>query len=101
MSLAAQGFNAISLNSETATLEKSIADELKLRFNHIIVLYDNDATGLKQSELLAVTHGFNKITLPSIPYNGKDISDYFASRGSLWLLMSYFQLRFKHLQQKH
>ncbi len=83
MSLAAQGFNAISLNSETASLEKSIADELKLRFNHIIVLYDNDATGIKQSELLAVTHGFHKITLPTIPNNGKDISDYFASRGSL------------------
>lgn len=83
MCLAAQGFNAISLNSETASLEKSIADELKLRFNHIIVLYDNDATGIKQSELLAVTHGFHKITLPTIPNNGKDISDYFASRGSL------------------
>jgi hypothetical protein len=83
MSLVAQGFNAISLNSETASLEKSIADELKVRFNHIIVLYDNDATGINQSELLALTHGFHKITLPAIPNNGKDISDYFASRGSL------------------
>lgn len=83
MSLAAQGFNAISLNSETATLDKSIADELKLRFNHIIVLYDNDATGIKQSEILSVTHGFHKITLPTIPNNGKDISDYFATSGSL------------------
>lgn len=83
MSLAEQGFNAISLNSETASLEKSIADELKLRFNHIIVLYDNDATGIKQSEILSVTHGFYKITLPAIPNNGKDISDYFATSGSL------------------
>ena len=83
MSLAAQGYNAISLNSETATLDKSIADELKLRFNHIIVLYDNDATGIKQSEILSVTHGFHKITLPTIPNNGKDISDYFATSGSL------------------
>jgi len=83
MTLAAQGFNAISLNSETATLDKLLADELKLRFNHIIVLYDNDATGLKQSEILAVTHGLHKITLPLIPNNGKDISDYFATNGTL------------------
>ncbi|MBC7747873.1 MAG: AAA family ATPase [Methylotenera sp.] len=83
MSLAAQGFNAISLNSETATLEKGIADVLKLRFKNIIVLYDNDTTGVKQSELLVVEHNFYKITLPSIPYNGKDISDFFASGGSL------------------
>lgn len=83
MTLAAHGFNAISLNSETATLEKSIANELKHRFHKIIVLYDIDATGLKQSELLAVEHGFHKITLPEIPNNGKDISDYFYSKGSI------------------
>ena len=38
MTLAAKGFNAITLNSETATLPKSIVDELKLRFKTILVL---------------------------------------------------------------
>lgn len=83
MSLAAMGFDAISLNSETASLDKSIADELKHRFKNIIVLYDNDATGMKQSEILSLSNGLYKITLPTIPNNGKDISDYFASGGSL------------------
>ena len=83
MSLAARGFNAITLNSETANLENDIADKLKLRFNKIIVLYDNDATGLKQSLLLATTHGLHLVTLPTIPNNGKDISDFFASGGKL------------------
>jgi DNA primase len=44
MTLAAMGFNAISLNSETASLDKNIADELN-RFDKIIILYDNDQTG--------------------------------------------------------
>ena len=51
MTLAAKGFNAITLNSETATLPKNIVDGLKLRFNTILVLYDNDETGLKQSNI--------------------------------------------------
>lgn len=83
LTLAAHGYNAICLNSETATLDKSIADKLKLRFTKIIVLYDNDATGLKQSEILTMKHGFYKISLPIMPHNGKDISDYFATIGTL------------------
>lgn len=79
MTLSAKGFNAITLNSETATLPKDIISDLKLRFNHIVVLYDNDATGLKQSNILAVTHGLYRMVLPTIQNNGKDISDYFAN----------------------
>ncbi|MBC7749019.1 MAG: AAA family ATPase [Methylotenera sp.] len=79
MTLAAKGFNAITLNSETATLPKDIIADLKLRFNQIIVLYDNDATGLKQSNILAVTHGLHRLVLPNLKNNGKDISDYFAN----------------------
>jgi KaiC/GvpD/RAD55 family RecA-like ATPase len=83
MSLAAKGFNAITLNSETATLDKRVVDELKLRFNQIIVLYDNDETGLKQSSTLAVTHDLKRLVLPTIPENGKDISDFFANGETL------------------
>lgn len=79
MTLAAKGFNAITLNSETATLPKSVVDELKLRFKTILVLYDNDETGLKQSNILAVTHGLHRLVLPTFQNDGKDISDYFAN----------------------
>ena len=83
MTLSAVGFYAITLNSETATLPKTIVDELKLRFNHILVLYDNDATGLKQSNILAVAHGLHRLVLPDLQKNDKDISDYFATGETL------------------
>lgn len=83
MTLAAKGFNAITLNSETATLPKNIVDELKLRFKTILVLYDNDETGLKQSNILAVAHGLHRLVLPTLQNNGKDISDYFANGETL------------------
>ncbi|MBF2707747.1 AAA family ATPase [Flavobacterium soyangense] len=95
MSLSAKGFNAITLNSETATLDKKIVNELKLRFNQIIVLYDNDETGLKQSNILAITHGLHRLLLPTLQNNGKDISDYFANgetiKGFNDLLLTAFQ----------
>ena len=83
MTLAARGFNVISLNSETATLPKTIIDELKLRFNQILILYDNDETGLKQSNILAGSHGLNRLVLPALKSKGKDISDYFANGETL------------------
>lgn len=83
MCLAAKGFNAITLNSETATLPKTIVDELKLRFNQILVLYDNDDTGLKQSNILAIAHSLHRLVLPTLQNNGKDISDYFANGETL------------------
>ena len=79
LSLKAQGYDPFTLNSETATLNKETATELKRRFKKIVVLYDNDETGLKQSQILAETHGFYRVVLPEIANNGKDISDYFSN----------------------
>lgn len=83
MTLSSKGFCAISLNSETSAMQEGLVLELKSRFNKIIVLYDNDQTGLEQSNILAQKHGFHRVVLPEIPNHGKDISDYFASNGSL------------------
>ena len=46
------------------------------------MLYDNDETGMKQSEILSNTHSLKRITLPAFN-NGKDISDYFAIGGNV------------------
>lgn len=82
MSLAAKGYHAISLNSETAKPTPELLSDLRLRFTEVVILYDNDETGMKQSEALASTFGLARIILPNIAKNGKDISDYFASGGT-------------------
>lgn len=83
LTLASNGFNAITLNSETASMPKDLIEDLKLRFNNILVLYDNDETGLKQSNILAVANGLHRLVLPQLDKNGKDISDYFANGENL------------------
>lgn len=82
LSLVAHGYNAISLNSETATFDNNKLVELRHRFSIIIVLYDSDKTGIEQSEKLASSLALHKITLPIIPNNGKDISDFFCQGGT-------------------
>jgi len=47
LSLSARHFHAICFNSETAQIPERIIESLQLRFRHIILLYDSDATGLR------------------------------------------------------
>lgn len=82
LSLTAHGFNAICFNSETAQIPNTLIEGLSLRFRHIILLYDADDTGrresVRQTELLSNYKVLNLI----LPLQGtkteKDISDFFA-----------------------
>lgn len=49
MSLAAHGFNAISLNSETAKVSEDLITRLVSVYRPIVFLYDSDETGKKES----------------------------------------------------
>jgi hypothetical protein len=49
MSLAAHGFNAISLNSETAKVSEDLITRLVSVYRPIVFLYDSDMTGKKES----------------------------------------------------
>lgn len=82
MSLSAHGFNAICFNSETAQIPESIIEGLSLRFRHIILLYDSDETGIRESHRQAEQLAKYKILNLTLPLSGskteKDISDFFA-----------------------
>ena len=82
LSLYAHGFNAICFNSETAQIPTSIIESLQLRFRHIILLYDADETGVRESHRQAENLAEYKVLNLSLPLSGtkseKDISDFFA-----------------------
>jgi len=95
MSLSAKGFNAISFNSETVTIPKNLVRRLSFRFKHIVLLYDNDATGLKAMDKhleLLKEFGVKKLVLPAMKFKGqKDISDFFELGYSSEKLMQFFR----------
>ena len=82
LSLYAHGFNAICFNSETAQIPTSIIESLQLRFRHIILLYDADETGVRESHRQTENLAEYKVLNLSLPLSGtkseKDISDFFA-----------------------
>jgi len=77
------GFNAIAPASETATIPEKIMDELKIRFNTIIVLYDNDSPGISAAKKICDKHALKSIIMPFFDdIVTKDISDYIKLKGS-------------------
>jgi hypothetical protein len=82
MSMAAKGYHAVSLNSETAKPSPQLLSNLRSRFSEVVILYDNDKTGVKQSKELATAFGLARVTLPELVNNGKDISDFFSTGGT-------------------
>lgn len=71
------GYNAISLQSETTNLDESIVNELLSRFKTIIVNYDNDEEGIKNTLKIANVYNFKYFYIPKY----KDVSDYIKSMG--------------------
>lgn len=88
MTLHELGFQAVSMNGEGYVPTKELIKELKNRFKHIVVLYDNDEAGTKHGYATAEAFGCKCIFLDKT----KDITDYaFKYGGSLAL---------KHLKKK-
>ena len=70
MSLAAHGFHAICFNSETAQIPKNIVESLRLRFRHIILLYDTDETGKRETERQAEQLAGYHVLYLTLPLQG-------------------------------
>lgn len=81
LTLYSLGIPAIAPCSETQFISESVLKDLKNRFKHIVVLFDNDQTGItfmnKQKRL------YPELIYTWIPrrYNIKDISDFYKERG--------------------
>lgn len=87
MTLSSHGYDAISLNSETAKIESSLLEQLSIGYKAIYFIYDCDTTGRRESvkrvkevnDLYSV-YGITASSI-SLPLSGdkkeKDVSDFF------------------------
>jgi len=86
LALIAHGFNAITLNSETADLPAKLKKNLfDSRMRIIAVLYDSDDTGIRRSAELSKALKCPAVTLPKwvTEQGGKDVADFFKLGGSV------------------
>lgn len=81
MCLYSCGITACAPNSETQFVSDSVLEDLKKRFKHIVVLFDNDETGISFMNRLKKKHPDLVYTWIPRHYNAKDISDYYKEYG--------------------
>lgn len=81
MCLYSCGITACAPNSETQFVSDSVLDDLKQRFRHIVILFDNDETGISFMNKLKKKHPDLIYTWIPRHYNAKDISDYYKEYG--------------------
>lgn len=67
-------YTAISPSSESTFIPLDILEQLKRRFKRIIILFDRDIAGVKNSRKLSLKHGLNAMFVHK-KFNAKDISD--------------------------
>jgi len=85
MTLHSLEYFAVCLNSETANIPLDLLEKLKNFYKSVLVLYDTDSTGIKQSNFLAQNNSLVPIFLPEEfmkENDGKDVSDYISAGGS-------------------
>ena len=81
MCLYSLGIPAIAPNSETQFVSDKVLEELKQRFEHIVLLYDNDLTGVRFTN--KIRKQYPELIVSMIPRKtgAKDISDYYHNYG--------------------
>lgn len=80
MSLYSFGYHAIAFQSETYNGNQGVINGLKARFKRIIVMFDNDATGVDKANYFKEQYDL-EVTFIPLYLETKDISDTIASYG--------------------
>lgn len=81
MCLYSMGITAIAPNSETQFISNTVLEDLKKRFENIVVLFDNDVTGISFMRKIKKEHPDLIYTWIPFKYNAKDISDFYKEYG--------------------
>lgn len=81
MCLYSLGISAIAPNSETQFVSDKVLEELKQRFTHVVLLYDNDLTGVRFTNKIRKLHPELIVSLIPRSTGAKDISDYYHTYG--------------------
>lgn len=81
MCLYSLGIPSIAPNSETQFVSEKVLEELKQRFEHIVLLYDNDLTGIRFTNKIRKQYPELIVSIIPRKTGAKDISDYYHAYG--------------------
>ena len=100
MVLYEMGYCAVSPSSETTFIPEDILNDLKARFKKILILFDNDETGIKKAQEYSSKYNLIQFVIDN-KFNAKDISDAVKLNGfdviKNWLNTKIEELCVQHL----
>ena len=79
--LYSMGISAVAPQSETQFISPTILEDLKQRFTHIVLLFDNDLTGVHYTNVLRKKYDYLIPCIIPRRYGAKDISDFHKKYG--------------------
>lgn len=80
MCLYEMGFNAIAASSETTFIPDDILQSLRNKWNHIVIIYDRDKTGMLEARKYSKQYRLDAIFVHK-KFKAKDISDAIRDNG--------------------
>ena len=81
MVLYSLGIAAVAPQSETQFISDEVLKELKQRFKYIVLLFDNDETGISFTNKIKRKYNWIKPFIIPRKYGAKDISDFYKKYG--------------------
>lgn len=100
MCLYEMGIPAISPSSESTFIPNDVLEQLKTRFKRIIILFDRDVPGAKQSRKISLKTGLEAMFIKKA-YKAKDLSDAIKANGfktiKNWLYEEITKVRWKDI----
>lgn len=102
MSLNSIGLTAIAPNSETQFVSDDLLEDLKNRFKHIIVFYDNDLPGIINMRKIKKLHPELKFFFIPRKFGAKDFSDFYKKYGreNTIKVVKHYLNKFKNNEEK-
>jgi 5S rRNA maturation endonuclease (ribonuclease M5) len=89
------GYPAIAPQSENSTIPTKVVNDLKTRFEEVIILFDNDKPGLEAAEKLSIKQRLKYTYLPlsyALLYSVKDVSDAVKELGHITTIETIKQI---------
>lgn len=80
---------AIAVQNEGCFIPENIMDELKFKFKHIVLMYDNDLTGIQQSQRLSEKYGVEYRIIECNPKDKYEMIQKFGVENTKRLIHSY------------
>ena len=92
------GISAVAPQSETQFISDTILEDLKQRFEKIVLLFDSDLTGVHYTNVLRRKYDFLIPCIIPRRYEAKDISDFYKKYGRIETI-EFIKKSFKYIKE--